>query len=483
MYRLFISWRYFHSRRTNLIGVVGIFVAVGALIMILSIMTGFLDESRRNVRGSLSDVVVEPQFSEISTVSPSIFYPDVALGRIRADSRVRAASPRLAWYGILGFDGGYNNSIAGSSEFGDLMAVQLMGVDVLTDEKIFLKSLGRIYRDLFGLEPEFRLDDEFDTTDLRAALTSPPAESVVWIPRVRDPDHPFATPPGFSPEGRMPASVVVGEQLARNLNLQEGQPLTVTTAIRNPDSGEIEPCNREFVVGGTFRTKENEVDLGRIYLDRRELSDMLGGGKQYSEILVRLHDYDADGADVAESLKASLARVAPLDSAAGFRVRTWEEFRQTLLRAIENERVLMAIMLSLVVVVAGFTVFAILSMMVTEKRRDIGILCALGATHRGVMALFLMISVWDAIIGSVCGALAGIFAAINIDPIERALSETFGIQIFNRDVYLFDHIPSRVQPEAVAIIVAGTFLATVLFAAVPAWRAARLDPLEALRYE
>jgi len=483
MYRLFISWRYFHSRRTNLIGVVGIFVAVGALIMILSIMTGFLDESRRNVRGSLSDIVVTPQFSEAGAIRPSIFYPETALGEIRADERVRAASPRLAWYGILGFDDGFNNAIAGSSEYGDLMAVQLMGVDVLTDERLFLKSLAVIFRDFFGLEAEFRVDDEFDSTDFRAALTNDPAASTLWSPRVRDPDRPFAPPPGLAPEGRMPASVIVGEQLQRQLNLQEGQLLTVTTAIRDPDSGEIEPCNREFVVAGTFRTKENEVDLGRIYLARAELSDMLGGGKQYSEILVRLHDYDTDGADVRDSLEASLAAVAPLDSAAGFRVRTWEEFRQMLLRAIENERALMAIMLSLVVVVAGFTVFAILSMMVTEKRRDIGILCALGATRRGVLMLFLMISVWDAIIGSVFGALAGIFAAINIDPIERGLSETFGIQIFDRSVYLFDHIPSRVQPEAVAVIVTGTFLATVLFAAIPAWRAARLDPLEALRYE
>jgi lipoprotein-releasing system permease protein len=154
-----------------------------------------------------------------------------------------------------------------------------------------------------------------------------------------------------------------------------------------------------------------------------------------------------------------------------------------LLGAIENERVLMAIMLSLVLVVASFTIFAILSMMVSEKRRDIGILTALGATPRGVQQLFLMIAFWDALLGGLLGAVFGTWGALKIDPIERWLSSTFGIQIFNRNVYLFDHIPAVVQPLWVGAIVLGGFVCSLLFAAIPAWRAARLDPLEALRYE
>jgi lipoprotein-releasing system permease protein len=77
----------------------------------------------------------------------------------------------------------------------------------------------------------------------------------------------------------------------------------------------------------------------------------------------------------------------------------------------------------------------------------------------------------------------GTWGALEIDGIERWLSRTFGVQIFNRDVYLFDHIPSVVQPLWVATIVLGAFVCALLFAAIPAWRAARLDPLEALRYE
>ena len=217
--------------------------------------------------------------------------------------------------------------------------------------------------------------------------------------------------------------------------------------------------------------------------------DFLSSPIRFSEVLVKLKDYERDGLTMKAELGPKLTQkgliFGYLDmSGEDFpEVKTWEEFRGVLLGAIENERVLMGIMLSLVLLVAGFTVFAILSMMVTEKRRDIGILTALGATPAGVQQLFLLIAFWDALLGASLGAVLGTWGALEIDNIERWLSHTFGVQIFNRDVYLFDHIPSVVQPLWVATIVLGAFVCALVFAALPAWRAARLDPLEALRYE
>jgi lipoprotein-releasing system permease protein len=199
---------------------------------------------------------------------------------------------------------------------------------------------------------------------------------------------------------------------------------------------------------------------------------------------VKLKDYAKDGIAVRDELHDKLYKAGLLSSPTrGGEVRTWEDFKRTLLGAIQNEKTLMAIMLSLVLIVAGFTIFAILSMMVTEKRRDIGILSALGATPNGVLGLFLLIGLWDALLGASAGAVIGTWLAFKIDPIERWLSSTFGVQIFNRDVYLFDHIPAVVDPVAVALIVMGAFVCTLLFALIPAWKAGRMHPLDALRYE
>ena len=143
----------------------------------------------------------------------------------------------------------------------------------------------------------------------------------------------------------------------------------------------------------------------------------------------------------------------------------------------------MGIMLGLIVMVAAFTVFAILMMMVTEKRRDIGILTALGATRRSILYIFLMIGMWNAVLGCAFGATLGTLGALRIDAIEQWLSRTLGIEIFDRDVYLFDHIPSVVSPMAVVLIVIGGLVATAVFSLVPAWTASRLHPIDALRDE
>jgi lipoprotein-releasing system permease protein len=456
VFRSFLSWRYLRRRRTNLIGIGGIFVAVGALILILSIMSGFLEESRITLRGSLSDLIVTPYPGP----SEAPRDPGPALEAVRADARVEAASAHLVWYGILAGEGSDPERLLSSSQYGQYAGVKMVGVDV---------------------------DQEFEATELRASLTRAPR----YGSPVADPDRPFDLPPGHSPAGRPRPAVVLGEQLFRTHDLHRGAVVNLMTAAPNPRTGELETSNREFVVAGTFRSGENEMDLDRVYLERAQLALFLAGyppdddlprdALQYSEILVKLRDYRRDSEAVRADLESGLVQAGVLPPYSS--VRTWEEFRQNLLGAIENERALMAIMLSLVLLVAGFTIFAILSMMVTEKRRDIGILTALGATPGGVMALFLMIAWWDALIGAGLGAAAGTWAALEIDTIEDWLNDTFGIEIFDSSVYLFDHIPTVVDPLWVAVIVLGAFACALLFAAIPAWKAAAMDPLDALRHE
>lgn len=458
MYRVFLSWRYMRARRTNVIGIIGICVGVGALILILSIMSGFLAETRKAVRGSLADIVIMP----INVPRPGgvavPYDPAPLLAVVRADPRVAAASAQLHWFGYVTRDEGrFDRSLANlnmaDAERGALGGVRLAGVDV---------------------------QDEFATTELRAALQR---TSGFGGSPVADVDDPFAPPPGYVAEGRPLASILVGEQQAALAHLTRGSIVNVFTGVPDPVADELRTSNRRYVVAGTFRSGENDTDLQVVYLERSELMDLLGPPREFSNVLVKLHDYEQDGQAVVADLRAKLYEAGLIRERGVTEVRTWEEFRNVLLGAIENEKVLMTIMLSLVVVVAGFTVFAILSMMVTEKRRDIGILSALGATPGGIHFLFLLIGFWDALLGASLGAILGTIGALKIDSIERWLSKTFHVQIFNRDVYLFDHIPSVVDPTAVALIVLGAFLCTLVFASIPAWKAGRLHPLDALRYE
>lgn len=455
MYKSFLSWRYLLRRPVNLIGIVGILVGTGALILILSIMSGFLEETRRTVRGSLADLIIEPSDGARRDGRPVPLEPSRILELVRADPRVAGACAQLSWFGILAPGG--DDAQRSPVKLFDPQNASRSGVQ------------------LFGIDPA----EEYQTSDLRSALM---AISPRGHQRVADPDRPFDPPPEYVPDGMPLPCVVVGEQLAEAFDLRRGSVIHVLTANPRPEDKEIKPSNRKFVVAGTFRTKDNETDLARIYMDRRELLDLLGGPRQFSQVLVKLQDYPRDGKQVREELSEKLYR-AGLTAGYRYEVRTWEQFKQTLLGAIGNERVLMAIMLSLVMLVAGFTVYAILSMMVTEKRRDIGILCALGAPPRGIQALFLMIGFWDVLIGASLGALIGVVGAFKIDGIERGLSKLFGIEIFDRNVYLFDYIPSVVDPVAVALIVLGAFVCTFVFALWPAWRASRLHPLDALRYE
>lgn len=463
MYRTFLSWRYLVARPTNLIGITGIMVAVGALIMILSIMTGFLDEARAGIRGSLSDLIVSPvNLERISGDRRAIpTEPDGLLEILRGDERVAGTAAHLTWAGMLnmtGADAGRQGAYSASSQNSDLSLIKIVGIDY---------------------------EDEITTTNLGAALEREPSRDRFDRPRgapVEDTADPFAHPPGYERVGAPKPVILLGEQLFYRLGLTRGDVVELMTAVPDAESGEVYTNNKKFVIGGTFRSGENEIDLDRVYVEREAMADLLGDSRRYTEVLVKLVDYERDALALRDDLRHGLAL---LGHTRGFpsEVRTWEEERGPLLGAIENERTLMGIMLSLVLVVAGFCIFAILSMMVTEKRRDIGILTAIGATRAGVLQTFLLVAFWDALIGCLLGTVAGIYMALHIDGIERWLSSTLGVQIFNRDVYLFDHIPARVEPFGVLLIVLGAFTATLLFAAIPAWNAARTDPISALRYE
>ncbi|MDP6839833.1 MAG: hypothetical protein QF724_12930, partial [Planctomycetota bacterium] len=337
MYRSFLARRYIRARRTNLIGIIGIFVAVSSLILILSIMSGFLEESRNTMRGSLSDLIIEPASMWLED-GEDPRSPQELLNAVRSDQRVSGACAQLVWYGLLmqtGAGAARSNAILADAQAGSLAMVQLVGIDVA---------------------------DEETTTEFRLSLERPPTPDLVGrVQPVENVAEPFARPSSYQPSGRPRPTVIIGQRKAAVWGLNIGSEIDIATAVPDPQTGELRQNNGKYVVAGTFRSKDNEMDLDRIYIERGELTDLLGDTRSFSHVLVSLHDYDRDGQTVKHDLAGEL-RERGLLAGLGSEVRTWEEFRVRLLGAIENEKALLGIMLSLVMVVAGFTVFAILSM-------------------------------------------------------------------------------------------------------------------------
>ena len=154
-----------------------------------------------------------------------------------------------------------------------------------------------------------------------------------------------------------------------------------------------------------------------------------------------------------------------------------------LLAAVQMETTLLNIMLFLIIAVAGFGILATFFMIVVEKTRDIGILKALGAPSRGVMSIFLNYGFSLGLVGSGAGMIGGLLFVIYINDIAKLIELLTGQEVFDQTIYYFERIPTDVQPLAVAGVVFGAVLIAILASVLPAVRAARLHPVEALRYE
>ena len=192
-------------------------------------------------------------------------------------------------------------------------------------------------------------------------------------------------------------------------------------------------------------------------------------------------------ADAADKLKTFHRLIVTREANAigpQFRISTWQDKRGNILRAVEVERRVMAFILFFVTVVAGFLIFSILHTTVHVKTKDIGILKSIGAGVRGIMALFLLNGVLIGIVGAILGSAAGLLIIKYLNDIENLLSDWVGFRLFPRNIYYFDQIPvdRHPLPSAVIICLSAVFV-SLLASAVPAWKAARMDPVEALRYE
>jgi lipoprotein-releasing system permease protein len=237
----------------------------------------------------------------------------------------------------------------------------------------------------------------------------------------------------------------------------------------------LAPVYDRFVVCDYFKSEMSEYDSQFVFVPLAYLQKLRTMQDKVTSIQMRLKDYR----DAPQVVKA-LERLFPPSH---YQVQTWENKQGPLLAAISIEKGILNILLFLIIGVAGFGILAIFTMIVVEKTRDIGILKALGASNGGVMKIFLGYSLLLGLVGAGLGTALGLAITFKINEIEHYLGKLTGQDIFPRDVYYFDKIPTDPQFWSIFLVNVGSVGIAVLFSLLPSLRAALLHPVRALRYE
>jgi len=268
--------------------------------------------------------------------------------------------------------------------------------------------------------------------------------------------------------------IVIGRELAKNLGLFLNDPVFVISPSGVSTPMGMMPRMKAFIVAGIFESGFYEYDSTLAYISLEECQSFLNMGYMVTGLELRVYDIYKAG-QIARQIEKKL----------GFRywARNWMEMNRNLFSALKLEKRVMFIILSLIVLVAAFNIISALIMIVMEKNKDIAILKAMGATRSGIMKIFIFQGVIVGAIGAFLGTLAGLAVALNLEKISLFIERLFGFKILPGDVYYLSELPSQVNYGDVAIIILGTLLISFLATIYPSWRASRLAPAEALRYE
>ncbi|WP_119966508.1 lipoprotein-releasing ABC transporter permease subunit [Simplicispira lacusdiani] len=267
--------------------------------------------------------------------------------------------------------------------------------------------------------------------------------------------------------------VVLGGELARMLGVREGDVVTLIAPTGQVTPAGVVPRLKQMRVAGTFDSGHYEYDSTLVLLHHEDAQRIfrLEGPTGIRLKLRDLHQARTVAQDLAGSLSGDL------------RIRDWTQQNRTWFAAVQLEKRMMFIILTLIVAVAAFNLVSTLVMTVQDKRADIAILRTLGASPRSIMGIFVVQGAMVGVIGTLAGLLLGLGIAFNIDVIVPAIERLLSASFLPKDIYLISRMPSDPQPAD--IVPVGVISLVLAFVATlyPSWRASRVNPAEALRYE
>ncbi|HEY2483110.1 MAG TPA: lipoprotein-releasing ABC transporter permease subunit [Caulobacteraceae bacterium] len=267
--------------------------------------------------------------------------------------------------------------------------------------------------------------------------------------------------------------ILIGQKLADLLGVGAGDPVTLISPSGAATVMGSTPTRKGYIVAGVFSVGMSEYDQAFIYMPLEQALLFFGrDAPDYVEI--NLADPDR-----APALKDALAVAA----GRGAIVSDWTEKNRAYFTALAVERNVMRYIFMFIVALAALNIISGLVMLVKNKGRDIAILRTIGAGQGAILRIFFMAGAAIGLAGTVFGLAFGVLFCLNIEAIQRFVEWVSGVQVFNSDIYFLAHVPAKIDWEEVGLVVAWALGASFVFTLLPAWRASRLDPVEALRYE
>ncbi len=514
MYKLLLCSRYLRTRFIALASIISVMLGVATMIVVNSVMLGFQNETYKRLHGILSDLVVEahslegienPQLvmtevrsvlgDDLLAMTANVHVPAMLNMKVRGRSFTKQVN-------LIGID---RETYAEVGDFGQylLHPENREKIDFLLRDGGFgerLPNAGWRYR-----REQVMLDRIYAAQlQQQSRRPAPPQSTAEEDSTSADHaadinlDDPFSSLPEnsqeslFDPTKEQHTGIVLGIAIAsERLRNADGEVVDFYLCRPGDDVRVIlpgggmppKPEYATFTVVDLYESKMSEYDATFAFVPIEELQRMRGmidpetGIGAVSAIQIKLRS--GANLDVArEKLRARF----PM-STYPFHVQSWKDMQGPLLAAVQMETTILNILLFLIIGVAGFGILATFYMIVVEKTRDIGILKSLGASSRGVMAIFLGYGLSLGVVGSGVGVIMGLLFVWKINEIAGLIETLTGREVFDPTIYYFQEIPTIINPFTVTWIVVGAMSIAVGASVLPALRAARLHPVEALRYE
>lgn len=269
-------------------------------------------------------------------------------------------------------------------------------------------------------------------------------------------------------------NIILGEPLAGALGVRPGDRIVLVAPQGQVTPAGVIPRLRQFTVTGTFNIGHYEIDSTLALVHIEDAQRLYFLGEQVSGVRLKLEDLFR-----AQTVSRELLTYLPRNVS----IVDWTRMNATYFRAVDLEKRMMSLLLFFIIAIAAFNLVSSLFMVVKEKSADIAILRTLGASPRGVMRIFMIQGTIIGGVGVICGIVFGILGALNVDVIVSFVERVFGFKFLPQDVYQITDLPSELRYTDVVTTSVISFTLSILATLYPSWRASRVNPAEALRYE